>query len=83
MEHILVYTITGLLLVVNVSFFIVKYTIFMVKNFVLGHYIPSESTYTLFIHLIMPKLGFVNIKLQFEKSFKMPFNFFKSTLTTQ
>ena len=72
MELILVYTITGLLLVVNVSFFIVKYTIFTVKNFVLGHYIPSESIYTLFIHLIMTKTNFETIKLQFEKSFKMP-----------
>jgi len=55
MEHILVYTIKGLLLVVNVSFFIVKCTIFKVKNFVLGHYLPSESFYTLFLHLIVTK----------------------------
>ena len=57
MEHILVYTITGLLLVVNVSFFIVKYNIFTVKNYVLGHCIPSESIYTLFIGLVMTKTG--------------------------
>ena len=69
MEHILAYNITGLLLVVSVSFFIVKSTLLAVKNFVLGHYIPSESIYTLFIQ----KLGFETIKFQFEKSFKMPY----------
>ena len=50
-------------------FLMLKCTIQKLKNFVWGHYLPSESIYTLCIHLIMTNDGFKPVNLQFEKSF--------------